>query len=448
MKNILCLGFRPDHHQTLTRIMSKRFRLITFKGDSLQQMNLPNIVNIEDVIDMQNLSLDVHDVHKSVTQFYGSMGNKLGQSLPDFPMQYLFDEHNQVMDAAQQQLGAQMIFEALCNTIQLDFVIANAEYDASRRPFVLMAQDRGIPTLNIQHGYLVQVPKPHAYKHYIPLNYVCDFVNVDNELEKSYFEEHKARNPSWKHIEIICCGTSLDHTVETGMAESVASQRLDIVKDKTTVGILPTWHDAYEPCSIQGMLFEIQFYKDIFAKLALEQKSTDLQVLVKAHPAFVTQNIFPKWQAAIRDLAAKAGLKNLSIYSDQLAEVMTLCDFFISNLESSVCWEAFVLQKPSLIWSYPSFRSMYDPKEIPTSNELYKTGGLVFARDKEEMTQTIERFISDSYRDELRQKLGAVQKKYHIQAESPEQKSLNLVQWLETKLSEKTETPQKGSAAA
>ena len=448
-KTVLCLGLRVDQHSTFLRVLSRRFRILYFKHTVATHLELDDARYVEDFLEEETVSLDMGHVCMEMVNLYANLSSRIAGVMPDLDITNLMDDYQEIMKETQNVMAYESIFLELLTKVKVDLVVTNADYDMNQRPIVILAKERGIPTFNIEHGYFAHSPYPSAIheEHFSPPNFASDYLNFDNEMERSYFSQYKSMVPSWENKEILALGTPLDKSIVGEIPKDEAAELLGLNPDIPTVAVVPTWMASRLPGFIQSKMFEVEFYRSTFKTIAAKQKSQQIQVIVKAHPAFSDPKVYPGWLAGITRLAKQAGLTDFLVIRDKLKAVLSFSHFFISNHFTSVSWDAFLLGKPTLVWLSPIVRAAYKTEELCHSNEMFEKEALIYVEDAEDMDEKFADLLVPERLHEISTNLQALKAKHRLVVDSAQTKSQRICEFLGQLLKGGERTKEQMSAA-
>ena len=311
-------------------------------------------------------------------------------------------------------------------------LISGSDYSSHSRPMVLAARDLGVPTMNIEHGYFFSLmfSKYRPDQGRIPILFSSEYVNLDNPLEVSLISDHLQDFPTISP-QLLDLGTPALTVADQAPSKESALESLGLETRRKQVLLLGSWVEARLAGSlISGQLDTIDLFTEIFAALARSDVRQQMDLMIKLHPADCLPQVFPHVSACLTDLALQAGLPAPTIYSARLAEVLAAADVVLTVSWTSVLWDAFLLDKPSVILLPTYLAESYKPGWHLKGNIPLTEGVMRMACDADEAWSFIDQCLQPGYQQELATRCDQVRLKYRLNDKSVEQKSRDITQWI------------------
>ncbi len=189
---IFFAGLFPGKNQVLLEELCKRFRVITLKGFYFESGQWkPELA--EEIIPEEELIIQEVEIVFLMNELLTFLDRDLKRLAPEFSESPIsLNELHSFYPMCKVAISMAFVFKKLIEYVKIDLVISNADYSGMRRPITIEAKKLGIPTLNIEHGYFAMSPGAGALiapeKHSAWFD-ASDFINLDNELEKKYWEQ-------------------------------------------------------------------------------------------------------------------------------------------------------------------------------------------------------------------------------------------------------------------
>jgi len=435
MKKILCMGLRLDHHTTFIRELDTHFQLIYFSDAKFDSLKLKHAISVESLIGDRDKNLDPMKWTREIAEFYARLAYRL-QSLKSGTFPHIEDHLFQVFEHLSKScMVLDQCFNALCEAVELDLLLTNAEYHYAQRPAVINAKKRGIPVFNIEHGYSAAQPSPKAFRPgYWPspgMLHIGDVLCVDNRLEEENLLAHEFDReiPHWKNKQVLPLGTPMDSSDAPPKSKTECFSTLGLAPGIKTVVVAPTWFGPSYPGYIQDKLGEIQFYQSMFRFIAQHQKAERIQVLIKAHPAYADNRVYPDWKNGIQHIAYKANMKNLTVHQNFLPEALEVADLVVTNSISSVIWDSSRRGIPTMICMGGVEKNFYRGDAF-NPHPLYRGGIIHVATTEAQMEEKFASLLREDTQRNIKRAATRILKEYQISNRRALEKSQAISAWL------------------
>ncbi len=248
-------------------------------------------------------------------------------------------------------LGDELAFRNFVARQPVDLVISGSDYSSHSRVTAMVAREMGIPTLNLEHGFFFmrfryQGEGPRGV---LPTVFTSEYANLDNPLEVDVFRQRAAAVPHLS-TRYLALGTPVATVAGTPLDPARARQTLELTGERKRVLVLGSWIEARAVHSmVQGQLDMMDLYEDLLGSLGQSELGREVELLIKVHPVEGHPQVFPGVRAALLRMAERHGLPAPRVFNDRLPELLTVCDTVVSLGFSSVLFEAFQLEKPSIV---------------------------------------------------------------------------------------------------
>lgn len=427
MPNILAVGLFPDRHQTLFNTLIERFNVISLENE------------MEALLGRGGAVPSVYDADAESRRLEADLGSWLTRA--DGATSLLsVSEKTSLRARVGTMLRTVDVFDAICRALPVDFVLSSADYASSRRPVVLEARHRGIPTACLEHGALALQPEPSAFLPGKKLDYFrfcSDYVIVDNALEHRLIEQIQAQAQGTRQAEIVSIGVPLDVTPcgEAASAEACRTM-LELDPARFTLTIGGTWYDTALPAlAVSNQLDDVRFYQDVLSAAARLQERCDLQVVVKFHPAFTGYGVVEEAEAYLRRLAARKGIGRFSVLTGYSPEfnraVLGASDLLISPSYSSLLWDGFLLGVPAIIMPPPGLvRTCFRAERLKESSVPVREGCVRYAFESAELDAALDAMWEPAWREAYMARRAGIFRTYGLRLEDPKTKSLRVRDWI------------------
>lgn len=318
----------------------------------------------------------------------------------------------------------------------VDLVISGSDYASHSRAIALAAREMGLPTLDLEHGFFFnQIASEYRHaRGRMPLIFASEYVNLDNDLEREWFEEERARLPH-QDTRFLSLGTPVDSVASRTLSRSEATAALDLDPDKVQVMLAGSWLEARSvQALVAAQIDTMDLYEDLFRSLAADDFRHRLQLTIKLHPADARPDVLPGVVAGMAALAEDCGLARPLIRSDRLPEVLGAADVVLALGYSSVLYDAFLLGKPSVVL-FPRILTHSDEPDWTTRSTAPQRAGLSVATTSgAEAWRLAQQWLEPERRRRFAADHRAFSERYGLWPRTVEQKSDAVILWIEQQL--------------
>ncbi len=436
-RHIFAVGLFPSANKEFLRHLCQRFRVFTFEHHYFEPKQGPGPEIAENLLSKDEIKPDNRTLVWATSELLRHAETTLESWLPgngQLPLQR--EEFEAVFPGCYAALCSLHVFKKIVAQYGVDMVVCNADYSGLRRPIIMEARKLGIPTLDIEHGFFGAAPTASALKSGMqpPSVFCSDFVNLDNELEKTCWQSLQDASHGKSNSQFLTLGTPNDHSFDANISRTEALQRLGLAPNRFTITVASTWMEAHIPAVVlEGQMQHVYFFKDVLRVLARLQPEHDLQIILKMHPAFTTGDR-TAWEGALEFLQKYAEAVNIDIAltaSSALSEIIAASDLLIYPNASSLLWEYFIAGKPGIVYYTPVlYEDYYDAEKLNSSNALFRAGCARFAFDIEQLQERIEHYLQPDNYVAFEQKVAELRGKYNLQHRSLEEKCRNICKWI------------------
>ncbi|MFQ5652121.1 MAG: hypothetical protein ACE5IY_19500 [bacterium] len=445
MKPTLFLaGLFPDKNREILSQLCRHFRVIMLRGHNIARGRSPQPEIAEDLLGEQD-QLQEHDeifwqVHKLLQHTELEL-KRLFQNQKATPLTY--EEYSSLYHISLSARYMAYIFNRVADRVKIDMVICNADYSASRRPIVVEAKRRGIPTLDLEHGFAAAGPGVSALRCQekpTTLSFASDYVNLDNELEREYWQGYYQAAGLADRIKFVVNGTPNDVSYDDSIDPQTARQGLGLNPNMFTITLASTWVEAHRPSVLfEAQLDHAEYFKTVLACIAEVRRSCAIQLIIKMHPAFARN---PVWTDAVnflnqvaRRLDTRIDLMTLA----DLSEIIAASDLLICPQASSLLWEFFLADTPGIVLPMPSFYfKAFDKEKLNDSNLLFKRACMQFVFSPDELKQAIRHYMDPQNYKAYQKRAQELRREKNIRALTVAQKCENICNWVRAFLEDKT----------
>jgi len=314
---------------------------------------------------------------------------------------------------------------------RFDCMIVNSSSAAFRRTAVMTAQELGILTINLEHGYVGSLPGVDAQLEHIYFPFITDITNLDNKLEVQYWNSHQKK----LGVELTTFwdfGTQTKKEVGKPLNKKQACQILSIPISYPVVTIFCSWINASSPSNILDAYLEEIKYFDTIVSLSKQfrEKNTPHTIVIRLHPAFTTEQC-KEIQQYVNECCLEAEILSFYVFGAEqtLNTVLSATDIAVINAYSSVAWECFVSSLPVIIYPKVRWPSITDDTHIlNNSSPLYKNGALYVVDSEEELFEQVDYLLHNV--GQSKKHIESILKIHSIPTRSSEEKATNFVEQL------------------
>ncbi|MFQ5638780.1 MAG: hypothetical protein ACE5IR_12380 [bacterium] len=438
MYTIFAVALFPDRNQEFLKHLCQNFRVIMFGGNRFETSDDLHVEAAEELLKEKNEILSDEEFAWELHKCAAFSQEKLLDLMPnEVPPPLRYEEFSDMYKRALTAVWPAYIFRQLAKHIKIDMVIGNADYSGFTRPTVIEAKRQGIPTLDIEHGYMAVRWEPEAYQSNFTgeFLFISDYVNLDNELEKQLWQKHAVQFKPQPHVTFLTHGTPNDVSFEHTLSREEAVRALNLNKEKFTVTIASGWVEARLPTlAIKGQIDEVEFFHDVLRSLSYFSERERLQIILKLHPAYAPKQIFADARNYLNHFADELGLEIVLVTHTHLAEVLSASNLIISPDCSSILWEGFLGFTPGIIYPYRNSFNPFRKEKLNSSNVLFREGCLRYVFEPREIQDVIQHFLDPKNRASYKKINAKVREKYHIRPLTAEEKSRKICAWIKQTL--------------
>lgn len=442
-KTIFSVGLFPGLNQQLMQHLCQEFRVITFQGHAFEPAPGVKPEIVEDILGEDELRLDYEEAFWEMGQFLEFTKSEIEKLFPDSSKPPLGRrEYKGFHASCVSAFVLAQLFRKLAEKVKIDMVVSNADYSGLRRPVIIEAKKLGIPTFNIEHGFFAACPAPSALKSksaYSSCFAISDYVNLDNNLEKEYWEAQYSYGDVGDSVNFVVNGTPNDLSFDPAISKTEALRSLDLKDEQFTVTVASTWIEAHRPSNIiAGQVDHAEFFKTTLRALAELRKSNEkIQVIIKLHPAFARNPVWSDTVSYLERFAESIGLRIDLIAYAKLSEVIAASDLMICPHTSSLLWEFFLGDKPGIVLPLSScYKDKYDIGKLNDSNILFREKCMKYVFDQDELVAAIHYYMNGKNHSQYIEAAHAIRKENDIQLLTVDEKCQNICRWIEEFLSD------------
>ena len=440
MKNVFVLGFFPDKSQALLKRLCENFNIIMFESQFAKSLRDLGVQTLEEIIELSQLEFPQAEfsweIHQTVNQIEEQLAKLISGGEKKAALYE--SEFMTINKVAFSIYWRAFVFRQLLDKIDLDLLLVNADYSCTRRPMVIEAKSKGIPVLDIEHGFFAMEPEPKVlHKNFLPSTpYISDFVNLDNDLEKVFWDEHYESSELNEHVSFVVNGTPNDISFDNNLKKEDALTALNLRPDKFTLSLIGSWIEARIPSYVfKAQIEQVEFYKFVFQGLKNFPRKNDIQFIVKLHPAFATKQVFEDSTNYLKHLAQECGLEDVLLTCTGLSEVLSGSDMLIASNRSSVLWEAFLASVPAFIYPTESVVNyMFKKGTLNNCNALFQKGAMKYVTNVEQFQNAVEFYLQRENLEAHKSLCKKLFKELNIEPLSAKEKSERLCDWINTLL--------------
>lgn len=431
---IFAAGLFPGKNKVFLEELCKRFRVITIKGFYFEPSETLKPELAEDLLPKEELNIPETEIVFLMHELLDGLRLDLKEISPDFSdIDIEREELDSFYPICKSVISMAFVFKKLVNYIKIDMVVCNADYSGMRRPIIMEARRLGIPTLNIEHGYFAMAPLPSALKD--PQKHsawfaISDFVNLDNELEKIYWEESCKLNNINTPTQFIVNGTPNDNSFDCNLSRKAALESLNLESGKFNIVVAGTWNEAHHPSTIiEGQIAHANYFIDVLTTLG-EIEHTDFQIILKLHPAFSNKELFSDLTQYLNRFLKSNNLKVPLITNHSLDKIIALSDLLICPHTSSLLWEFFLADVPGVVFPMPSLYELYDVDKLNTSNVLFESQCMHYVFNQTELINIVNYYTQTENQKKHKKNATDLKKRYRINSISAREKSDHICNWM------------------
>ncbi|MCH7774369.1 MAG: hypothetical protein IH784_08180, partial [Bacteroidetes bacterium] len=162
-------------------------------------------------------------------------------------------------------------------------------------------------------------------------------------------------------------------------------------------------------------------------------RKNDIQLIVKLHPAFATEQVFEDSTNYLRHLAQECGLEDVLLTCTGLSEVLSGSDMLIASNRSSVLWEAFLASVPAFIYPAESaVKYMFKEGKLNSCNVLFQKGAMKYVTNAEEFQKAVDFYLQQENLKGHKSLCKKLFDEFNIKPLSAKEKSEKLCGWIKT----------------
>ncbi len=439
MKNIFINGLMPDRSQVFLRELGQSYHLIGGALGSLQNepgLHISDPVSLNHVLSpetaqelTQRLDKEVINLEEQLTEDVRFLASGSGKNWKLPPEEVKKSLYPRVLELLKQEY----FFKGLHAKQPIDIVISGADYGSHARVIAATARQLGIPTLNLEHGFFFnQMHWDYSFvKGKMPLFFTSEYVNLDSMMEVELFEELLANFPD-QNTTFLGLGTPVDTVAGRSLSRDDACARLRVDPKKTVVTLMGSWIEARSLSNlIRGQVDTLNTFESLFATLAENEFRHNVELLIKLHPAEARPNVLPEIQACLENMALEYNLPKPRVFGDRLPEVLSAANLVTSIGFSSVLYDAFQLGKPIIVLIPPFLVPSPVPGWQQQGNIPLAAGVMEVAEDTADLWKRAADWLTPERLDKLAEDGENLTQKYQLQYRSVEEKSKNIVHWID-----------------
>ncbi len=437
MQTIIALGFFGDRNKTIFEALTNRFRVIVFKDSQFVPQNGYKCEFAEDLAKEQSpfpieslvwQSLEFVRYTEERLKEWGFEDSKLTES--EYKLFHPF-----ILEAVHRRF----ILRNLAKSIKIDYIISNADYQARCRSILLEARELGIPTFAFEHGYFVCYPSAKIYDPEIltATPYASETVNFDTLLElESVKNYHGYGEGGYYPPELVVLGTPCDTSRMILPGKDDAAKILGVDAKKRSVVVLCDWIEMRTPASVfRWQDDDFECYDEIINSFAKWPKRDEYNLIFKMHPAFSFGEVADDVTAFLKEMAKRAGIKEITVTANNLDACFALAEIVVSIGISSALWEAFLQKIPMALFPL-RFDAQWGHsiEELMENNILYDNNVMVPVMQGQDIWKYVESMEIDTNRSFYLAQHGAVTAKFNLKSASATDKSSRICDWLRDRM--------------
>ncbi|MBN2527086.1 MAG: hypothetical protein JXR76_11885 [Deltaproteobacteria bacterium] len=420
----------PNRHQTFIRTLSQHFTLVVHQPGqwAFQGENILDTTDVVERIGDVTTLLEFQTEWLSYRAFMLQAAEKmLGHALvADSSASHLENTKPIVAEA----LKTALVLDEMARQTSIDAVVTCTDYTPQARPVIYMAQQLGIPTVQVEHGLFSTHPYPPPGTEHLSLApFASNFVILDNQLEVDIYQRYNLQS-SVKQL--LPLGTPLDNaTGGVTLSTAAARRRLNISPGELCVTVGLSWSEPHGPVALAAQQAEeVMFVRFVFESVQLIPQKHTVRIFLKLHPAISNFRSLNAAQNFYAHLAMQYGLlSQTTILVDGLHDVIAAADLVVTRTYSSILWDCIMHDTPTAFVTPYAWRNVHTPP-APPSSAVADAGLLTYIQRQSEFIQLIEAVSDSDTPNDYSQKREAFCQKWEIRSESPKVKSERIVKWL------------------
>ena len=442
MKTVLAVDLLTRRNVTFVRYLLQNFRLIMFYSADWKEMFGDQIIFVEEL-----MKDSIPDIKKDFDWEFYQYARFLEQQLYDYlpndrkELQNLsLTEYQKEYDKSYASFERGQLFKLFIKRYPIDLVITNYDSLAMRRPPVIEARKAGIPTLNLEHGFFGLRMNPE----YCPsgtdfdLHFISEYENFDNEYEKRIWESYAALSFQKYPINFLAFGTPNDVSIDSSITRSDASRFLGIPEEKFVVTVINSWSRMQDPSAfLYGLDYEVKIMRIFLDEYVKVCNNKNDYLVFKIHPFLRDSNALPDITRFLESEAKKRGITHLLITANDLDQVLACTNLILTYSESSVLWEAFMGNIPSVIYHHDNKK--WTQERLEKANPLFEAGCVRHALLVTQIGEWISHYKVDKNYTRYKQSAIELKERLGITEVSVEDKCKRLCDWIKEKLSKQSD---------
>lgn len=427
-------SFFIGRHDKFIQLITQHFKVIlSTKSHQFQLPATKNIEYIEDIIpplDRAALIQELNEETEKYTRFLQHNASSL------LNVQIELEHAKNTIDSVKSKSNNTFVkakqFLSLINYRKICLVLVSAEYSYLSRPIVIEAKKKGIPVMNIEHGFFAGSCYPDAYIDEFPIlsPFISDYVIVNDNFEVDLLGSF-AKKSRQEHIPLFLpLGTPVAKLSPGAHSKKQVMKTLKLDPGKKTLSLFSSWVEPLTPLHIfQAQFEEAAFFDFIFQSISQYPHRESLQIIIKLHPAFKLfgeKGVFDY----LLERKSQYGLSNVVIHTDNFQKILTASDYVICPHYGSEMWESLEINKPLAVKFSDSFLTSTKPDILTQANELAKHDLLHIILNESDLHSFLETYAKEDQTQQLIKRKNAFMKKWDIKPVSPGEASLNIIHWI------------------
>jgi len=440
-------SFMPGRHDKFIQLITQHFKVIlSTRRHNFQLQATDHLEYLEDIISPLDKERLIRELNEETDKYIGFLQHNASSLLNvRIELEHIKKTIDSVKSKGNNTLVKAKEFLSLTNYRKICLVLVSAEYSYLSRPIVIEAKKKGIPVMNIEHGFFAGSCYPDAKISESPQlsPFISDYVIVNNNFEAD-LRKSFARESRQEHIPLFLpLGTPIANIAPGELSKTRALRRLKLDPQKKTLSLFTSWVEPHTPLHIFQLQFEeAAFFDFIFKSIRQYPHRESLQIIIKLHPAFKLfgeKSVFDY----LSDRKRHYGIRNVVIHTDNLPGILSASDYVICSHFSSVLWEGLENNKPLAVRPPGSFLACTKPNILTRTNELAKHDLLYFILNEFDLHSFLETYAKEDQTQKLIERKDAFMKEWDIKHVSTEEASLNIIHWIKENISGLQETPEK-----
>lgn len=404
MKSILCLGMNYHRYRTLFDRLSTEYRLFVSPFSEVPESPDGQIVHYNNGESLESAPEDSETAKAAVMLLHKKLNQKLGElenqkTEPQINPAMLASLYQRMMTTLAHERRFRNFFERE----KVDALLVNASYISNVKSAVMLARENNIPVIELTHGNYTHNPPAAKWAHgnadvSVAYRFYSDHLILNDDIERQWFLDFPKNHLYMSNTKLHAVGSLFNLSVDDcdkQLSQSESRDRLGLA-DIPTVSLLTTWGGVRNIQAWGWQIEEALFYRDVFQALAKIQAKKNFQILIKPHPAFIQNDVFPGWKKFVSEEAGKCGLKNVSFYTTDLNKIIGASDLVISNAWTSVLWDSMLRGKPIYLHIPPvTAKTRISPEIAQESNEFHRRRIIRMVGSSQELNTALERDFED-----------------------------------------------------